>query len=71
MHQVMSQNTNLENRVDRGASNLNNITNNTDQNLQENFRNDTQTNSYYDQREPRGGHNGFARGIERDHQNYG
>ena len=55
----MSQNTNLGNGADRGASNLNNITNNTDQNLQENFRNDAQANSHYDQRELRGAHNGY------------
>jgi hypothetical protein len=52
----MSQNTNLGNRADRGTNNLNNVTNNTDQNLQENFGNGTQINSYYDQRAHRGGH---------------
>jgi len=56
MHQVVSQNTNLGNRADRGTNNLNNVTNNTDQNLQENFRNDAQINSYYDQRAHRGGY---------------
>lgn len=50
MHQVMSQNTNFGNREDRGGTNLNDITNNTDQNLQENFRNEPQGKSNYDPR---------------------
>ena len=61
MHQVMSQNTNLGNRADRGTNNLNNVTNNTDQNLQENFRNDAQINSYYDQRAHGGGYDDHDR----------